>query len=109
MRRDPGLWLEDILTNGRDALEFLEGKTQEDYLKDKGLRAMVERKLFVVGEAATQLKNGAPEVAGRLPDIHEIVGFRNILVFWQKLDYIHENPVRPGLVERPEEFLDNLS
>ncbi len=66
MRRDPGLWLEDILTNGRGALEFLEGKTEEDYLADKGLRAMVERKLFVVGEAVTQLKNGAPEVAERL-------------------------------------------
>ncbi len=79
MRRDAGKWLEDALTAGRDALEFLEDKSQEDYLGDKGLRAMVERKLFIVGEAVTQLRNQFPEVANDLPDVREVIGFRNIL------------------------------
>lgn len=79
MSRDPGKWLEDILTEGRDALEFLAQKSPEDYLADKALRAMVERKLFVVGEAVSQLKNQFPEVAGMLPDVREIIGFRNLL------------------------------
>lgn len=67
------------LPGGADALEFLEGKTQQDYLADKGLRAMVERKLFVVGEAMSQLRSQFPEVAQDLPDVREIVGFRNVL------------------------------
>jgi len=37
MQRDPDKWLEDILTAGNDALEFLEGKTQNDYVADKAL------------------------------------------------------------------------
>lgn len=40
---------------------------------------MVERKLFVVGEAVAQLRKGFPEVAAHLPDTREIVGFRNLL------------------------------
>lgn len=79
MRRDAGKWLEDILIEGTDAIEFLEGKSQEDYIDDKGLRAMVERKLFVVGEAMSQLRNQFPEVAQDLPDVREIIGFRNLL------------------------------
>ena len=79
MERDPDKWLEDIITNGRDALEFLEGKSQEDYISDKGLRAMVERKLFVVGEAVRQLRGTSPEIDGKLPETREIVGFRNLL------------------------------
>jgi uncharacterized protein with HEPN domain len=79
MQRDAGKWLEDILTEGKDALEFLAGKSQEDYLVDKGLRAMVERKLFVVGEAIAQLRTQFPEVADGLPDVREVVGFRNLL------------------------------
>lgn len=79
MRRDAGKWLEDIATHGADALEFLEGKSQGDYLEDKALRAMVERKLFVVGEAVTQLRNQFPEITAELPDVMDIVGFRNLL------------------------------
>ena len=79
MRREAGKWLEDILTEGSDALEFPEGRTLEDYLSDKGLRAMVERKLFVVGEAMSQLRTHFPEVARDMPDVREIVGFRDLL------------------------------
>jgi len=79
MQRNPGKWLEDILTEGGDAAEFLAGRSAEEYVSNKAPRAMVERKLYVVGEAVTQLKNGFPEVAERLPNIREIVSFRNLL------------------------------
>lgn len=77
--RGPGKWLEDIQTHGTDASEFLKGKSQDDYVENKALRAMVERKLYVVGEAVSQLRNSFPEVTERLPDTREIVGFRNLL------------------------------
>jgi len=40
---------------------------------------MVVRKLYIVREAITQLKNAFPEVAGDLPDVGEFVRFRNFL------------------------------
>ncbi len=73
MRREAGKWLEDIVTHGNDALEFLDAKAPEDYVADKALRAMVERKLFIVGEAVSQLRNVYPNVANRLPATREIV------------------------------------
>lgn len=79
MQREAAKWVEDILTHGQDAIEFLDGKTQIDYVTDKALRAMVERKLFIVGEAVSQLRNQFPQVAAALPETREIVGFRNLL------------------------------
>jgi uncharacterized protein with HEPN domain len=79
MQRDVNKWLEDILTNGSDALEFLDGKSESDYLADKALRAMVERKLFVVGEAVAHLRSDFPQIASKLTAVDEIVGFRNVL------------------------------
>ena len=64
MRRDYLSLLEDIVTNGNDALEFLSGKSEQDYVGDKALRAMVESKLFIVGEAVTKLDRDFPDVAG---------------------------------------------
>lgn len=79
MPRSAGKWLEDIVTEGSDAIEFLIGKSEADYLADKALRAMVERKLFVVGEAVSQLSRQYPNVSEALPNTREIVGFRNLL------------------------------
>ena len=79
MLRDSAKWLEDIQTNGRDCSEFLQGRSEADYLSDKALRAMVERKLYIVGEAVAQLRQFFPEVANKLPEVQEIVGFRNVL------------------------------
>jgi len=113
MRRDAGKYLEDILTEGSDALEFLEGRSQEDYLADKGLRAMVERKLFVVGEAMSQLRNHFPDVAQDLPDVREIVGFRNLLAHgYFALDhrrvYDIATGLLPELLTRVEEALSRF-
>jgi uncharacterized protein with HEPN domain len=80
MRRDATKWLEDIVTACNDCLEFLEGKSPDDYVADKALRASVERKLMIVGEAVAQLRIVHPEVAEQLGEARHIVAFRNILV-----------------------------
>lgn len=46
---------------------------------DKALRAMVERKLFIVGKAVSQLQAWFPELADEIPDSRAVVGFRNLL------------------------------
>lgn len=113
MQRDAGKWLEDILTEGTDALEFLEGKSQEDYLGDKGLRAMVERKQFIVGEAVSQIHRHFPHVAQELPDVREIVGFRNLLAHgYFALDHRRVFDIAtfalPDLLARVERALERL-
>ncbi len=62
-----------------DVAQFVEGHTLEDYLANKMLRSAVERKLEIAGEALSKLRELDPEIAGRVPDLPAIVGFRNIL------------------------------
>lgn len=58
------LW--DMHDAARDVREFVAGRTWEDYLADKMLRAAVERKVEIIGEAARNvsaaLKVAHPEV-----------------------------------------------
>ncbi len=60
--------------------EFTRGKSFDDYLGDELLRAAVERKLGIVGEALAQLKRVDMATAGAIPEPRRIVGFRNVLV-----------------------------
>ncbi len=43
------------------------------------MRSAVERQLGIIGEALNRLARVDPELAGRIPDIGRIVGFRNVL------------------------------
>jgi uncharacterized protein with HEPN domain len=43
------------------------------------VRAGVERKLEIVGEALNRLTRDHPDLASQIPDIERIVGFRNVL------------------------------
>lgn len=80
MPREAGKYLEDIVTAAKDVQEFLDRRDVKEYSADKALRASVERKLFIVGEAVAQIRNRHAEVAAKLPEVREIVAFRNILV-----------------------------
>lgn len=60
--------------------EFTRGKSFDEYLGDELLRAAVERKLGIVGEALAQLKRVDAATAGAIPELRRIVGFRNVLV-----------------------------
>ena len=79
MARDVRLWLEDIAQNGDSVAKFLDGRSLEDYLGDEMLRAAVERKLFNVGEAVTQIKNQYANDFEGFTDAADIIGFRNLL------------------------------
>ena len=101
MQRDARKWLEDVVVEGGDALEFIESKTLADYQSDKGLRAMVERKLFVVGEAIAQIRTWHPETAERLEDVREIIGFRNILAHgYFALDHARVYDIATGFLPK---------
>lgn len=51
----------------------------EDYLADELVRSAVERQLEILGEALARLARYHPEIASRIPDLREAIGFRNVL------------------------------
>jgi uncharacterized protein with HEPN domain len=58
---------------------FTAGRSFEDYLTDPMLRAAVERKFEVIGEALTQLAKRDPARASEISEYRQIIAFRNIL------------------------------
>lgn len=61
-------------------LDFIKDKTVDNYKNDRPFRSAVERELQVIGEAITRLDVVSPEIANKISDHHNIIGFRNILV-----------------------------
>jgi uncharacterized protein with HEPN domain len=80
MRRDPRAYLWDAQAAVDRILEFTRGRSLDDYLAGAMLRSAVERQFEIVGEALSQLAKAEPNIAQRIPDIGEIVGFRNVLI-----------------------------
>jgi uncharacterized protein with HEPN domain len=80
MRLEARKYLHDI--EGAIALlvEFTSGKTLTDYAQEPMLRAAVERKLEIIGEALTQLTKSDADLASRISDHRRIIAFRNILI-----------------------------
>jgi uncharacterized protein with HEPN domain len=60
--------------------QFTTGRTFDDYLTDEMLSAAIERQFEIIGEAFAGLRRRAPDIAAVIPDISQIIGFRNVLV-----------------------------
>ena len=113
MRRDPRAYLWDA----REAIEAIEvftrGRSGEDFRQDLLLRSAVERQFEIVGEALSQLARNDQSVAGQVPDLGQIVAFRNILIHgYATVDsdrvwrVVHES--LPGLRDAVNRLLDEL-
>ena len=80
MKRDP----KSLLWDARDAADAIAamtaGKAFADFDRDIVLRSAVERQFEIVGEALGQLLRIDPAMAGEIPDLREIIAFRNILI-----------------------------
>ena len=57
-----------------------EGTSFEDFDRDIILRSAVERQFEIIGEALRQLARLDAALAAKVPDLPEIVAFRNILI-----------------------------
>jgi uncharacterized protein with HEPN domain len=80
MERDPRAYLWDAREAAAAILEFVEGKSFDDYASDRLLRSAVERQFEIIGEALTQLCKIEPQWAERIPDVPQIIAFRNLLI-----------------------------
>jgi uncharacterized protein with HEPN domain len=50
------------------------------YAETDVVHSAVERKFEIIGEALNQVWKLDPELAARIPDIREIIAFRNVLI-----------------------------
>jgi uncharacterized protein with HEPN domain len=80
MQREAKAYLWDIASAAESIRSFTDGKDLSAYLSDEMLRAAVERKFGIVGEALTQLLRYFPEYRDRITLVSEIVAFRNQIV-----------------------------
>jgi uncharacterized protein with HEPN domain len=80
MQRDAKAYLWDIANAAASIRAFTSGKELNDYLQDEMLRAAVERKFGVVGEALSQLLRHFPQFRDKITLVGDIVAFRNQIV-----------------------------
>ena len=104
----------DVLEACRAVGRFVQGKDFESYQNDELLRAAVERKLEVIGEAFTKLEAADVETAEEFPDLRKIVGLRNRIIHgYDSVDEeiiwdVVENKL-PALQQQVEEFLNHAA
>lgn len=80
MRRDPRAFLWGARNAADLIVEFVQGLDFEAFRKSAVVQAAVERKFQIIGEALNQLSRLSQDIAARIPELHEIVAFRNVLV-----------------------------
>ena len=80
MVRDPRAYLWDAREAAGAILEFIGNKSFADYSSDRLLRSAVERQFEIIGEALNQLCKIEPQWAERIPDVPQIIAFRNVLI-----------------------------
>jgi uncharacterized protein with HEPN domain len=70
----------DVAEACRAVARFTAGRDFSAYQSDELLKAGVERKLEVIGEAFAKLENCEAALAERFPDLRRIVGLRNRII-----------------------------
>jgi uncharacterized protein with HEPN domain len=80
MQRDVRAYLWDVIEAANDIQRFVKGATDDDYSRNPMLKAAVERKLEIIGEALGQASRHFPEVTVRIASCEQIVALRNRLI-----------------------------
>jgi len=80
MQRNPQKYLYDMKDSCGFLLEFVSGRTLEEFKSDRGFRSAIERELLIIGEAMFQLNKFDPSLAEKITEHTRIISFRHILV-----------------------------
>ncbi len=111
MDHDPKAFLFDI----QQACEEIEGFVREmnlqEYSANAVVKAAVERKFVVIGEAMRRLKGEYPEILNAITDHEKIIGFRNVLVHGYDIvdDATVWSAIKDGMPILRREVEDTLS
>jgi len=114
MRRDARAYLWDIQQAADAITRFLEGLDAATFAENELVYSAVERKFEIIGEALGHLSKVDPDLARRIPDMRDIIAFRNVLIHGYA--GIDQNRVwdiaqisLPGLRTVVEELLDGFA
>ncbi|OYT93723.1 MAG: hypothetical protein CFE43_03130 [Burkholderiales bacterium PBB3] len=80
MQLDPRAFLWDVREAALAIQSFTSGMDTAAYAGNAMAQAAVERKFEVIGEALNQLSKFDAAIAARIPDLPQIVAFRNQLI-----------------------------
>jgi uncharacterized protein with HEPN domain len=80
MQRDPRAYLWDVRESALAIQSFTAGMDAAVYASNAMAQAAVERKFEIIGEALNQLAKLDASLAARIPDLPQIVAFRNQLI-----------------------------
>jgi len=80
MRRDPRAFLWDVRESTLAIQAFTAGLSSHTYAASDLVQAAVERKFEIIGEALNQLAKLDAPLAARIPELPQIVAFRNQLI-----------------------------
>ena len=80
MHPDTAKLLEDARRAAAFILEKTDGKSLVDYRADELLRAAVERRFEINGEALNRMSRRDPDTLAQISDDPRIIAFRNVLV-----------------------------
>lgn len=80
MQPESRKYLFDIQVAASSIAAFCDGKTFADYVRDEMLKAAVERKFAVIGEALSRLAQLDAGTTARIPEYRKIIAFRNIII-----------------------------
>ena len=80
MEHDPDAYLFDIKRACNEIKEFTRDVSFEEYSRNSLVKAAVERKFLVIGEAMKRLQREHPDILNKITDHDKIIGFRNVLV-----------------------------
>ncbi len=80
MQRDPRALLWDVRESILAIRSFTAGMDAAEYLTNGMAQSAVERKFEIIGEALNQLSKLDASLAARIPDLPQIVAFRNQLI-----------------------------
>jgi uncharacterized protein with HEPN domain len=86
-KRTPQLLIQDILESCHKIIEYSDGMTYNDFVKDSKTIDAVIRNFEIIGEAANRLPDYFKESHAEI-DWHRIRGFRNRIVHdYMGIDY----------------------
>lgn len=113
MHRDPRSFLWDVREAALAIQAFTEGMDAGTYAGHAMAQAAVERKFEVIGEALNQLAKLDSSLAKRIPNLPQIVAFRNQLIHGYALVNVGTvwnivNDALPGLLAAVEALLAEL-
>jgi len=70
----------DILVAAQDVQQFLGTMSFDDYHANRLVKAAVERKFEIIGEALNRISRMSPETAAAIREFEKVIAFRNLVI-----------------------------